>query len=177
MDIVQLTDRIHPYVDFVTAIGTLLALIAIVVALLQLRDAHQTAASQMETSNQYAIAQNWIALRSILTVYDDIHANLRPSGSWHKSKEKPDTVQDWARTELYMGTFEFMEDLVEQNMLDLHHIVHWYKYRVENILLNPRIVKYNLIDNPSGWVRFVRLCQRLDLETPREQPGLAPYIR
>ena len=76
-----------------------------------------------------------------------------------------------------MGTFEFMEDLVEQNMLDLHHIVHWYKYRVENILLNPRIVKYNLIDNPDGWVRFLKLCQRLDLDPPKEQTGLAPYIR
>jgi len=176
MDLARVAEWIHPYADFVVLIGTLLALIAIAVALMQLKDAHNTAARQMEASNQYAIAQNWIALRAILTAYDDIHANLRPRGSWHASKEKPDTIQDWARTELYMGTFEFMEELADKNMLDLRHIVDWYKYRVENILGNPKIVKYKLIENADGWVRFHKLCERLKLKIPKEQRGLAPFI-
>jgi hypothetical protein len=176
MDLAQVSDRIHPYADVVVLIGILLALAAIVVALLQLKDAHKTAAEQMEASNQYAIAQNWIALRAILTAYDDIHANLRPRGNWHRSKEKPDTVQDWARTELYMGTFEFMEELVEKKMLDLDHVKDWYKYRVENILLNPRIAKYKLVDNSDSWRRFDKLRVLLELPEPKRQEALAPFI-
>jgi hypothetical protein len=60
MDLAQVSDRIHPYADIAVLIGILLALAAIVVALLQLRDAHKTAAEQMDASNQYAIAQNWM---------------------------------------------------------------------------------------------------------------------
>jgi hypothetical protein len=177
MDLAQVSDRIHPYADVVVLIGILLALAAIVVALLQLKDAHKTAAEQMEASNQYAIAQNWIALRAILTAYDDIHANLRPRGNWHRSKEKPDTFQDWARTELYMGTFEFMEELVEKKMLDLDHVKDWYKYRVEHILLNPRIARYKLIDYSDSWRRFDKLRVILGLPEPKTQEGLAPFIK
>jgi hypothetical protein len=177
MDLAQVSDRIHPYADIAVLIGILLALAAIVVALLQLKDAHKTAAEQMDASNQYAIAQNWIALRAILTTYDDIHANLRPRGNWHRSKEKPDTVQDWARTELYMGTFEFMEELVEKKMLDLDHVNDWYRYRVEHIILNPRIARYKLIDYSDSWRRFNKLRVIFGLPEPKRQEGLAPFIR
>jgi hypothetical protein len=163
-------------VDIAALMGTMAALIAIAVALWQLRDSHVSATKQLEASNKYAIAQNWLAVRAILSNYDDIHVNLRPRGDWHQSLAKPDTVKDWARTELYMGTLEFVEDLMSKDLLEHQQIADWYRYRVRNILCNPRIVKFKLIENAKDWARFHRLRDRLGLSMPEEKEGLLPFI-
>jgi hypothetical protein len=152
------SERVHPVVDAVSLVGTFAALVAILVAWRQLGD-----------SNRYAVAQNWITIRAILTEYDDIHANLRPGGNWHASKEKPDTIADWARTELYMGTYELMEVLMSKKLLEYEQIAKFYKYRVGNIIANPKIVKYKLIDNADRWPDFRNLCDRLELRLPKEE--------
>jgi hypothetical protein len=69
-----------------------------------------------------------------------------------------------------------MEELVEKKMLDLDHVKDWYRYRVENILLNPRIARYKLIDYSESWVRFDKLRVLLGLPEPKRQEGLALFI-
>jgi hypothetical protein len=162
--------------DEIALIAAVLTGIAVTVALWQLRDSHKAAAVQMAQSNQYAKGQNWLLLRSVLTHYDDVHAKLRPSGDWYESSMKPDTTEDWARTELYMGVFEFAKELTDTGMLDREHLRDWYRYRIKNLLANPRIVQYKLIDHADGWRRFLGLCEDLKLQLPRPV-AVGPFLR
>jgi hypothetical protein len=75
----------------------------VLVAIWQLRDANKT-----------AVGQFWLTLRGVMTEYDDIHANFRPRGRWHGSTTLPNQVNDWTRTELYMGLLEYCNTLMAQ---------------------------------------------------------------
>jgi hypothetical protein len=174
--------------DRIALSGAVLTLIAVLIAMWQLRDSHKTAmeqmhanneaaSRQMKASNQYARGQNWLLFRNTITHYDDIHANFRPRGAWYESRTKPDTVEEWARVELYMGLFEFQDELMDNEMLDPVQVRDWYYYRIENILQNPRVVKYKLRDNAEGWRRFLKLCDRLGLKLPEQTGQLPPFIR
>jgi hypothetical protein len=174
--------------DWIALGGAVLTLIAVLIALRQLRDSHkiameqmrannEAASKQMKASNQYARGQNWLLFRNTITHYDDIHANFRPQGAWCESRTKPDTVEEWARVELYMGLFEFLEVLMAKEMLIPVQVKDWYYYRIENILQNPRVVKYKLRDNAGGWLYFLKLRDRLCLKLPDETGELAPFIR
>jgi hypothetical protein len=70
-------------------------------------------------STEIARGQFMIMTRGVLTNYDDIHANFRPGGlwDWSKTRKGPETATEWARTELYMGTFEFCETMLEVGYL------------------------------------------------------------
>ena len=152
--------------DTFTLIATVATLVAVLVAIWQLRDTNKTARGQF-----------WLMLRSVMTQYDDIHANFRPRGKWHASRTQPDTVNDWARTELYMGLLEYCNKLIENGLLDNEHFKKWYEYRIENLLSNPRVVKYKLHDNVTGWKEFYDLCERLRIEIPKPLEDLPPFIR
>src|SRR5882762_8169345 len=82
--------------DAIALIALLVGILAALVALLQLR-----------RSNQIARSQSWLTLRDLMVNYEDIVANFRPGGEWHKSRTKPHTVEDWSRVETYMGLFEY----------------------------------------------------------------------
>ena len=153
--------------DKLTLIATVATLIAVLIAIWQLRDTNKTTKGQC-----------WLMLRGVMTQYDDIHANFRPRGKWHASKMQPATVNDWARTELYMGLIEYCNWLIGEGLLDSEHFKKWYEYRIKNLLLNPRVVKYKLHDNAAGWTEFYDLCERrLAIKIPKPIEGLPPFIR
>jgi len=152
--------------DKLTLIATIATLAAVLVAIWQLRESNKTARGQF-----------WLMLRGVITQYDDVHANFRPRGKWHASAMQPDRVNDWARTELYMGLLEYCNRLIEDGLLDQDHFRAWYEYRVDNLLSNPRVVTYKLHDNASGWREFYALCKRLSIVVPPATKGLPPFIR
>ena len=152
--------------DKLTLIATIATLVAVSVAIWQLRETNKTSRGQF-----------WLMLRSVMTQYDDIHANFRPLGKWHASATQPDTVNDWARTELYMGLLEYCDKLIEDGLLDHNHFRDWYKYRVNNLLANPGVVTYKLHDNASGWREFRALCKKLGIDVPPATKSLSPFIR
>ena len=75
------------------------------------------------------------------------------------------------------GIIRIQEELMDNEMLDAVQVRDWYNYRIENILQNPRVVKYKLRDNAKGWRRFLKLCCRLGLKLPEETGELPPFIR
>jgi hypothetical protein len=149
-----------------TLITTVATFLAVLVAIWQLRDTNKTVKGQF-----------WLMLRSVMTQYDDIHANFRPRGKWHGSSTHPDTVSDWARTELYMGLLEYCDELIADGLLDKRHFKNWYEYRIRNLLSNPRVVTYKLHDNADGWQKFYILCKRISINIPPATKGLSPFIR
>ena len=121
------------------------------------------AAKEAKRSTEIARGQFLILTRSVLANYDDIHANFRPGGLWDWSKtgKGPETESEWARTELYMGTFEFCETMLEAGYLDPSEAGASYRYRIQNIVSNPIVVRQKLEQLRSGWIKFIKLCDRL----------------
>jgi hypothetical protein len=159
-------DKLALFGAAATLVATLATLIAVLVAVQQLRAGNKTARGQF-----------WLMLRSVMTQYDDIHANYRPRGRWHASLSQPDTVTDWARTELYMGLLEYCNKLMDDGLLDKTHFKDWYKYRIENLLSNPRVVTYKLREIPEGWRQFYALCEKMRIPIPPATNGLPVFIR
>lgn len=152
--------------DTLTLVGLVLALIGIGVAL-----------AQLHRSNRIAQIQTWLTLRDLLTNYDEVHANLRRRGKWWASHDEPNTVEDWAKVETYMGLFEYFKVLFDNNMLSKDDVIRGYRYRIGNILANPRIVTYKLHEQADGWRNFIAVCRVLRLPIPPPTRGLAPFIR
>lgn len=72
-----------------------------------------------------------------------------------------------------MGMFEHVEQLLEKGLISRDEFRDLFEYRLNNILDNPRIVKYKLYDQPKGWSRFLRLLQLLGKPLP-PKPGNVP---
>jgi hypothetical protein len=145
---------------------TFITLLTVLIAIWQLMD-----------TNKIARGQFWLMLRDVMSQYDDIHSNFRPGGKWHASSTQPDTIGEWARTELYMGLLEYCNELIKGRLLDKGHFEDWYKYRIDNLLSNPRVVTYKLQKNASGWKKFWDLCERLKVTIPPATETLPPFSR
>lgn len=144
----------------VAAIGVLIAAVGIVFALKTLRE-----------NAKVARAQSWTSIRALLSNYDDIHAYLRPGGKWApevwSDKAYPQDAHEWARVELYMGTYEYCETLISRGLLDKEDFDYSYKYRLANIVANPVIVEEKLWKRPQGWQKFIRLCELYNVPIPK----------
>jgi hypothetical protein len=119
-----------------------------------------------------AHAQFLVAVRGIFINYDDVHASLRPQGIWApKENEKyalkgPENAAEWARVEVYMGTFEYCEKLIGHGLLDQEDFAALYRYRIQNLLRNGVIVREKLHNHQPYWTDFCRLCERLRVDIP-----------
>jgi hypothetical protein len=132
----SITDKIALWTLIVTVIGVVLALAGIAVAIWTLKE-----------SAKVARAQFFVTIRALLANYDDIHAYLRPDGKWDTVPVSgPKGADEWARVELYMGTFEYCETLLRHGFLDEKEFGSAYSYRLENIVANPIIVEEKLIN-------------------------------
>jgi hypothetical protein len=156
-----------------TLVTTAATLLAVLIAIWQLR----IAIRQLKDANKTTKGQFWLMLRDVMSQYDDIHSNFRPGGKWHASSTQPDTISDWARTELYMGLLEYCNEMIKSGLLDKGHFEDWYRYRVANILSNPRVVTYKLHKNASGWKKFRDLCEILKVTIPPATENLPPFSR
>jgi hypothetical protein len=140
----------------ITAIGVMAGLIALFYARATIREAQKQARENATVSR----AQFWILLREVFTAYDDIHANFRPGGPWHKAIDLPSTPADFARTELCMGLLEYCDRMLEEELIDEKAFGHAYSYRLNNLLTNKWVVKEKLQLRRYGWLGFINLCYR-----------------
>ncbi|MCU1251117.1 MAG: hypothetical protein JWQ49_4146 [Edaphobacter sp.] len=147
----------------VTLVGLIAALAGVVFAIKTLKVAIQT----VEESQRVARANFFVSVRALLANYDDVHAYLRPGGKWARVPiAGPANPREWARLELYMGTFEYCETLIHHRLLDLEEFRKSYGYRLELILANPIIVEAKLVDLLEGWRDFYNLCRTCGISLP-----------
>ena len=108
-------------------------------------------------------AEFWLRLRDDFANYDDVHLNLRPGGDWSDTKKGPESTEDWAKVEGYMGLFEHCESMLSQGLLNQKVFSESFRYRIVNLVANPIINKAKLIERADGWSRFINLCSRLNI--------------
>jgi hypothetical protein len=153
----------------VTTVGVGLGLYGLWVAIRTLQSAEtalRLATDEAKTSAAVSRAQFWIMIRGVMANYDDIHAKFRPGGAWSTDDHGPDSADEWARTELYMGLFEYCEQILEQRLLDEREFRDFYEYRLGNIVANKKVVVEKLEYNCVSWKKFRRLCERFNIEIP-----------
>jgi hypothetical protein len=151
----SLTDKLTLWTLIVTAIGVFFALVGIAVAVWTLNESAKVAKRQF-----------FVTVRSLLANYDDIHAKVRPHGDWAIENEitGPARAEEWARLELYMGTFEYCETLIRNGYLDEEEFCKAYGYRLGNIVANRIIVEEKLIKLGAYWEDFCKLCRRCGIQ-------------
>jgi hypothetical protein len=132
----------------------------------------------LKENSVIAQAQFFATVRQALANYDDVHANVRPTGIWApRPGEKyaalgPRLGSEWARVELYMGTFEYCEKLLTRGLLDEKDFAGSFRYRLNNLMTNAVIVQEKLHVREKDWQVFLRLCERLQVRIPtREELG------
>ena len=167
-----------------TVIAATIGVAAIVYAIKTLRAAVQSlrlAADEAKRSTEVARAQFWVMVRGVLANYDDVHAKLRPEGIWgvqnneNYSQRGPQSAEQWARVELYMGMFEYCETLIAHDLLKKEDFRDAYQYRLRNLVSNAVIVEKKLLDRRPDWIKFCDLCHRFNVHIPtRNELPTAP---
>jgi hypothetical protein len=166
---VSTADKLALYTLIVTIAATLAAVIGLIIAIRTLRIGNQSlqvAVNETKATGEYIRAQNWIILRGIFVHYDTVASEFRPGGSWSDADKGPNTAREWTPVEAYMGLFEHMEFLLENELLNPALFDGSYLYRVDNILHNKVVVFEKLERHPQEWIRFLRLCRRFAIEIP-----------
>ncbi|OGB26649.1 MAG: hypothetical protein A3I66_03655 [Burkholderiales bacterium RIFCSPLOWO2_02_FULL_57_36] len=77
----------------------------------------------------------------------------------------PETPEDWAGVESYMGLFEHCEIMLEQRLIDERTFREIYSYRLRNIVANDVIRVAKLERLAAGWPRFLALLGRMGIKS------------
>jgi hypothetical protein len=139
--------------DIATICGVIVGAVSLVVA------ARNTGLTKR--SNR---ARFWLDLRNMFADHDDVHRKLRPGGAWASAGSGPNTPEEWADVESYLGLFETCEDIIRARLIDLESFRRSYEYRIRNIVGNDRIRQEKLVSRGQYWARFNRLAGRLGVE-------------
>jgi hypothetical protein len=146
------------------ALGIPVAAVALVVA-----------ARQLTGQRRATEAQFLLSLDDAFRSHDATHRKFRPApvekresvGLWHgETAAGPETAEEWADVEAYMGLFERVNVMIEGGLIDADTFEHLYGYRVGNVLSNPRVVTEKLVKRGEGWVDFIALARRLGYDVP-----------
>jgi hypothetical protein len=105
-------------------------------------------ARQVGLAERHTNAQFLDNLHSRFEKYADVHINLRPGGGWHGGG--PQSVEEWARVEAYMGLFERVAIFMEFGLVDPQIVRRLYGYRIVNIWANDVIREEKLVRRASG---------------------------
>jgi len=116
-------------------------------------------------------ARFWLDLRERFGKHDVVHRRLRPGGPWADGSG-PDTEEEWAEVEAYMGLFEHCEVMLQQRLIDEETFSEIYAYRLNNIIANDIIRREKLVHRAEGWQRFLALLKRMKVEV-KESSGVA----
>ena len=127
-------------------------------------------ARQIRQNTQVSRGQFWLELEKMFAAHDEVHINLRPGGKWSKENSGPETIEEWAKVEDYMGLFEHSEILLKKNLIDWETFGSIFSYRLYNILRNRRIVTAKLVEEADSWKGFLRLLSKLGIEVPEILP-------
>jgi hypothetical protein len=142
------------WAQWITAVGLLLAWGGLVAALWQLK----------QTRN-IALGEFLLHIDEMMLQHEEVHLNLRPGGPWTQEGSGPESAEEWAAVDAYMGLFERVYILSEENMVDLDIISRLYGYRIRNIVANERIRQAKLVDEADLWRDFADLCERVDVRS------------
>ena len=144
----------------VTNIATIVGAITAVAAIIY-------TAYQVRQNTRISRGQFWLELEKMFAAHDEVHINLRPGGKWAKANKGPETVEDWANVEDYMGLFEHCEIMLSKKLIDWETFGAIFSYRLHNILMNKTIVDAKLIKNRQYWEGFIRLLEKLRIPIPK----------
>jgi hypothetical protein len=156
--------------DWIGAIASLGAALAAAIGLayagLQLRAARQSAEgarSEAESGRRTTESQFLLALEDQFRVHWDVHVALRPGGKWSTAGGAPESNEDWARVESYMGLFERLNILHNNGVLPLPYIRQFYRYRLNNLWENRAIRREKMEARSLGWRDLIELSDKLDI--------------
>lgn len=96
-------------------------------------------AQQLKAAKKIAQGDFLLHLDEMFRRHDRVHRRLRPGGDWHLSQDGPANADEWADVDSYMGLFERIKILVDNNIIDLDTIERLYGYRIYNIVANDTI--------------------------------------
>mgnify|MGYP007118313577 CR=1 FL=1 len=123
-------------------------------------------AYQVHQNTIISRGQFWLELEKMFSTHDEVHIKLRPGGEWAIKDSGPETVQDWAKVEDYMGLFEHCELMLRRRLIDVETFKLVFSYRIYNIVSNKIIVDAKLRREGKSWQAFIRLLDRLKIEMP-----------
>jgi hypothetical protein len=107
-----------------------------------------------------------LEIERMLATHDRVHLRLRPGGDWCGTGIGPTTLEERAQVEDYMGLFEHCELLIRSGVINSQMFENLFKYRIENLVANPVIVREKLILEKDYWIDFIQLVKRLHLTVP-----------
>jgi hypothetical protein len=105
----------------------------------------------------------WLELRKMFAEHKEVHNALRPGGKW-QNPNKPQTSDEWAGIDAYMGLFEHCERLMKSRLLDEETFMDIYHYRLENLATRDWIIKEKLIKEKDNWGTFIALLERANID-------------
>lgn len=99
--------------------------------------------------------------------FDNVRSKLRPGGAWAIGICAPTAVEDWIRVEAYMGFFERIDAMLDDDLLDISYVDDSQGYRYKNIIANATI----RTEKHSGaqrdeWKWFIALATKLKVQIP-----------
>jgi hypothetical protein len=151
-------------VAIATAVGAPLAAVGVIVAAVQLRGQRRATEAQLV-----------LELDELFKAHDKTHRKFRPGEVeatddvgrwWGKNAEGPDSAQDWADVEAYMGLFERVSRMIEDGLIKEKTFNVLYGYRIKNILSNQRVVQKKLVERGEYWEHFIDLARRSGYQVP-----------
>jgi hypothetical protein len=156
--------------DWISALaslgGALAAAIGLAYAGLQLKAARQSAEgarNEAESGRRTTESQFLLALEDQFRVHWDVHVALRPGGKWAAASAGPESSEDWARVESYMGLLERLNILHRNGVVPLPYIKQFYRYRLNNLWANHVIRREKMDRRPKGWRDLIELSHKLDI--------------
>src|SRR5690606_16025530 len=105
-----------------TAVGVILTGGGLIFAGWQLRDARRVAEGEF-----------LLKLDEMFRHHQEVHLALR-KGKWSVGVSGPETNEEWAAVDAYMGLFERVHLLIERKIIDKETVERLYGYRIQNIL-------------------------------------------
>jgi len=149
------------------AVSALAAIVALVVAVATAifayrqteaaRGQWRVAERQMEEVRKAQRGEFLLHLDEMFRAHNDVHTRLRPGGSWADGDKGPVEVEEWVALEQYMGLFERIQLLTEEEIIGLPVIDRLYGYRLTNIANHPIIRDKKLLSEARGWRDFISL--------------------
>jgi hypothetical protein len=136
----------------IAGIGVVLTGIGLIFAGYQLRDSRRVAQGEF-----------LLQLDEMFRHHQEVHLALR-QGDWSDGVSGPETNEEWAAVDAYMGLFERVYILIERKIIDKEIVDRLYGYRVRNIVTNDPIRQAKLVEAREYWTDFIKLCHLLDVE-------------
>ena len=107
-------------------------------------------------------AKFWLDLRSAFEKHE-VHRKLRPGGEWDNNAG-PNTPDDYALVEAYMGLFEHCEVMLSERLIDERTFRDIYRYRLENLIHNDWVRVEKVCRRGDRWKNFIALLNRMHVK-------------